>query len=72
MKYVGYFFVKDIDIRWIDLSEVIDENVVEYFVDVDGILVLGGFGFCVSEGKISVIKYVRENNVLFFGICLGM
>lgn len=45
---------------------------VEYFVDVDGILVLGGFGFCVSEGKISVIKYVRENNVLFFGICLGM
>ena len=32
----------------------------------------GGFGFRASEGKIAAIKYARENNVPYFGICLGM
>ena len=50
--------------------EVTDENAAEYLADVDGILVPGGFGFRASEGKISAIKYARENNVPFFGICL--
>ena len=72
MKHAGYPFAKDIDIRWIDSSEVTDENAAEYLADVDGILVPGGFGFRASEGKISAIKYARENNVPFFGICLGM
>lgn len=40
--------------------------------DVDGILVPGGFGYRASEGKISAIRYARENNVPYFGICLGM
>ena len=72
LKHAGYPFAKDIDIRWIDSSEVTDENAAEYLADVDGILVPGGFGFRASEGKISAIKYARENNVPFFGICLGM
>lgn len=59
-------------VKWIDLSEVNDDNVEVYLFDVDGILVFGGFGFRVSEGKIVVICYVCENNILFFGICLGM
>lgn len=49
-----------------------DENVESYLSDVDGILVPGGFGFRASEGKISAIKYARENNIPYFGICLGM
>lgn len=40
--------------------------------DVDGILVFGGFGDCVIEGKIVVIEYVCVNKVFYFGICLGM
>ena len=72
LKHAGYPFAKDIDIRWIDSSEVTDENAAEYLADVDGILVPGGFGFRAGEGKISAIKYARENNVPFFGICLGM
>ena len=51
---------------------VTDENVASYLSDVDGILVPGGFGFRASEGKIAAIKYARENNVPYFGICLGM
>ncbi len=72
LKHAGYPHMKDIEIRWIDSSEVTDENAESYFHDVDGILVPGGFGFRASEGKISAIKYARENKVPFFGICLGM
>jgi len=39
---------------------------------VDGILVPGGFGQRGNEGKIRAIQYARENNIPFFGICLGM
>lgn len=72
LKHAGYQFMKDIEIRWIDSSEVNDDNVAEYLSDVDGILVPGGFGFRASEGKISAIKYAREQQIPFFGICLGM
>jgi CTP synthase len=42
------------------------------FDDVDGILVPGGFGERGSEGKIAAIRYAREQQIPFFGICLGM
>ena len=41
-------------------------------MDVDGILVPGGFGDRGVEGKIEAIKYARENKIPFLGICLGM
>ena len=72
LKHAGYPLKKDIEINWIDSSELTDENVAEYLADADGILVPGGFGFRASEGKISAIRYARENNVPYFGICLGM
>jgi CTP synthase len=40
--------------------------------DLDGILVAPGFGIRGTEGKINAIQYARENNIPFFGICLGM
>ena len=62
--------LKDVVVKWIDSSEVNDDNVEAYLSDVDGILVPGGFGFRASEGKIAAIRYARENNIPFFGICL--
>lgn len=54
-------------------SEYLDEsNVQEKLGCMDGILVAPGFGSRGLEGKIVAIKYARENNVPFFGICLGM
>ncbi|HEY5464248.1 MAG TPA: CTP synthase [Hanamia sp.] len=54
-------------------SEYIDEeNVNEKLVGLDGLLVAPGFGFRGVEGKIIAVKYARENNLPFFGICLGM
>lgn len=47
-------------------------NVSEILEDINGILVPGGFGERGIEGKISAIKFARENKIPFFGICLGM
>ena len=48
------------------------ENVAEKLTGLDGILVAPGFGERGIEGKIEAIRYVRENGIPFFGICLGM
>ncbi len=54
-------------------SEFIDDsNVKEKLAGLDGILVAPGFGHRGIEGKISSIRYARENKLPFFGICLGM
>jgi len=54
-------------------SEYVDEgNVNEKLMGLDGLLVAPGFGFRGIEGKIVAVKYARENNLPFFGICLGM
>ncbi len=59
-------------IEWIHSESITDENVAEKFKGLKGILVAPGFGQRGIEGKITAIKYARENNVPFFGICLGM
>ena len=61
-----------IKIDWIPAEAVTNDNAKELLGDLDGILVPGGFGERGLEGKISAIKFARENNVPFFGICLGM
>ena len=48
------------------------ENVSEKLKDLDGLLVAPGFGSRGVEGKITAVKYARENQLPFFGICLGM
>ena len=61
-----------VNLKYVNSEEVTDENAGSFFGDVDGILVPGGFGYRGVEGKISAIRYARENKVPFFGICLGM
>src|SRR6476619_1665336 len=51
---------------------ITDENVCEKLNGLDGLLVAPGFGFRGVEGKVTAVKYARENNLHFFGICLGM
>lgn len=54
-------------------SEFIDEDQIKNEISkLDGVIVAPGFGSRGIEGKINTIKYVRENNIPFFGICLGM
>lgn len=53
-------------------ENICDENVAEKLKELDGLLVAPGFGSRGVEGKIAAVKYARENNLPFFGICLGM
>jgi CTP synthase len=51
---------------------ITEENVAEKIGNLDGLLVAPGFGHRGIEGKITAVKYARENGLPFFGICLGM
>lgn len=53
-------------------EHITPENVNEKLKNLDGLLVAPGFGHRGIEGKITAIQYARENNLPFFGICLGM
>ncbi len=61
-----------VDVRWIHSEELCIDNIAEYLQGLDGILVAPGFGKRGIEGKIEAVKYARENNIPFLGICLGM
>lgn len=71
----------NIDIRWIDTTEITDENVADRLQHgargangeggVDAVIVPGGFGVRGVEGKISCVRYCRENGIPYLGICLG-
>ena len=61
-----------VKVKWIHAEKINAKNVKKEFKDLDGILVAPGFGDRGIEGKILAIKYVRENNIPFLGICLGM
>jgi CTP synthase len=62
----------EVDIQWIHSEGVNNDNAAKKLAQLDGVLVAPGFGERGIEGKIATIKYARENNVPFFGICLGM
>jgi CTP synthase len=68
----GYESEAQVEIKWIDAEDVTDSNVGKLLGEVDGIIVPGGFGERGIPGMIRAIRYVRENNVPFLGICLGM
>ncbi|HLA48489.1 MAG: CTP synthase [Bdellovibrionales bacterium RIFOXYB2_FULL_36_6] len=61
-----------VNLEWIDAEDIEKKGVSDLFKNSDGILIPGGFGNRGVEGKITAIKYARENKMPFFGICLGM
>ena len=62
-----------VNVKWVATEEVkTDKDALRLFENIDGILLLPGFGKRGSEGKILSCKYARENNIPFLGICLGL
>ncbi len=61
-----------VNISWVQSEDLTDENVDEMLGSVTGILVAPGFGDRGIDGKLAAVKYARENDIPFFGICLGM
>jgi len=79
IKYSSYHNNVKPEITWVNSKHFEDGPKGEkpklkpsYLKDFDGVLVPGGFGSTGIEGKIRAIKYVRENNIPYFGICYGM
>ncbi len=61
------------DIIWVDSKQFEkDEKALSRLEEFDGIIIPGGFGSSGVEGKISAIRYARENNIPFLGLCYGM
>ena len=74
LSHAGFAFGTKIKIHWVNSEELEDhlDSLDETFRDMDGIVVPGGFGSRGIEGKIAAIRYAREHNVPFLGLCLGM
>ena len=72
LRHAGHADNAHVQIEWIDSEGITAENVGDTLKDMDGIIIPGGFGDRGIEGMILAAKYARENQVPYFGICLGM
>ncbi|MEP7146885.1 MAG: CTP synthase, partial [bacterium] len=72
--HAGAFNEVKVNLKWINAEEIEKnrKNIKEIMSGISGLLVCPGFGERGIEGKIAAIKYVRENNIPFLGICLGL
>lgn len=61
-----------VKLKFVDSEKVEADGLGNDLADVDGVLVPGGFGIRGIEGMITAVKYARENNIPYLGICLGM
>ncbi len=62
----------EVNLRWVSAEDLETNGAEKYLRDVTGVIVPGGFGIRGVDGKIVAIQYARENNIPFFGLCLGM
>jgi CTP synthase len=71
LEHAGIALGCDVGIEWIDTTDITDKNAGERLASVDGIIVPGGFGTRGAEGKIVCIRYARENDLPYLGLCFG-
>ena len=72
LKHGGYANQVEIEISYIDSETITEKNAKSILGIYDGIVVPGGFGNREIQGKIEAIRYARENDIPFWGICVGM
>ncbi|AHA28172.1 CTP synthase [Candidatus Liberibacter americanus] len=72
IRHAGIANYTKVNLSWIEADVLENKNPEIYLKGMDGIIVPGGFDKRGSEGKIVAIKYARENNIPYFGICFGM
>jgi CTP synthase len=71
VEHSGVHLGVDVNLRWLDTSNLDRSNVARRLEDIHGIIVPGGFGVRGTEGKIECIRYARQNKVPYLGLCLG-
>ena len=72
IRHAGYQNLVETEVELVDSEKITKENVKEKLSKYGGIIVPGGFGDRGISGMIEAIRYARENNMPFLGICLGM
>ena len=72
LKHAGLYHNRDVDIKWVHSEDIDREGPEGLLKEACGIIVPGGFGSRGIEGMIQTVKYARENEIPFLGICLGM
>ncbi|MFH1614242.1 MAG: CTP synthase [Planctomycetota bacterium] len=71
LEHSGIALGCEVELKWIDTTDITDANAAEQLGDAEGIIVPGGFGTRGTEGKIACIKYARLNNLPYLGLCFG-
>ncbi len=72
LRHGGFAHFATVDIVWVASDDITPQNAASVLAGLDGILVPGGFGVRGVDGKVEAIRFARENNVPFLGICLGL
>ncbi len=72
LKHAGFAHDAEVLLDWVDAETLNDGTIAARLKDADGIIVPGGFGERGTAGMICAIRYARERNVPYFGLCLGM
>ncbi|CAN5631524.1 CTP synthase [soil metagenome] len=73
LGHAGGAHAVNVELDWVDSEELVDKNsAAKRLADVDGVLVLPGFGHRGTEGKIEAARYARETGTPYLGLCLGM
>ena len=73
LKHAAAKYSSKVNIKWIASDDIKTlDDAKKAIEDTDGAVIPGGFGIRGIEGKLKVIQYLRENNIPFLGLCLGM
>jgi CTP synthase len=70
LKHAGIEKRANVNVLWVDSDEMLDHH-TDRLQEADGVVVPGGFGSRGTPGKVEAIRYCRENDVPFLGLCLG-
>ena len=71
LEHSGAHLGTKVHIKWIDTTHINDASAAQHLENLHGIIVPGGFGSRGTEGKIACVRYARENNLPYLGICFG-
>lgn len=71
IEHAGIWLGCKVKVQWIETTDITDDNVKVCLEGVDGIIVPGGFGVRGMGGKIACVRYARENDLPYLGLCLG-
>jgi CTP synthase len=72
LAHAGFHHGVDVEVHWVASDQLEGDKAKTVLEGMDGVLIPGGFGVRGVEGKVEAIRYAREQQVPFFGICLGL